>query len=116
MQVLKKNFTRYNNKREDWLLIKRAYQFALGAHADQKRVSGDSFITHPVGVACILAELELDLVTIITGMLHDVLEDTPVTYADLEREFGGEVAVLVDGATKLSRMEFRSKEEQQAET
>jgi len=116
MQALKKNFTRYNNKREDWLLIKRAYQFALGVHADQKRVSGDSFITHPVGVACILAELELDLVTIITGMLHDVLEDTPVTYADLEREFGGEVAVLVDGATKLSRMEFRSKEEQQAET
>ncbi|HAP32755.1 MAG TPA: (p)ppGpp synthetase [Firmicutes bacterium] len=116
MQLLKKSFTRYNRKKEDWLLIKRAYQFALSAHADQKRVSGDSYITHPLGVACILTELELDLVTIITGLLHDVLEDTPVTYADLEREFGGEVAGLVDGATKLSRMEFRSKEEQQAET
>ncbi len=116
MQLLKKCFTRYNNKKEDWSLIRRAYQFALNAHGNQKRVSGDSYITHPLGVACILAELELDLVTIMTGLLHDVIEDTPVTYAELEREFGQEVAGLVDGVTKLSRMEFRSKEEQQAET
>ena len=113
---MKKTFSRYNNKKEDWALIKRAYQFAVQAHGSQKRVSGDSFITHPLGVACILAELELDLVTIITGLLHDVIEDTPLTIADLEREFGQEVAGLVDGVTKLSRMEFRSKEEQQAET
>ncbi len=116
MQLLKKNFSRYNNKKEDWLLIKRAYQFALNAHGNQKRVSGDWYITHPLGVARILAELELDLVTIMTGLLHDVLEDTAVTYDELEKEFGPEVADLVEGVTKLGRMEFRSKEEQQAET
>ena len=116
MQVLKKSFTHYNTKKDDWSLIRRAYQFALKAHADQKRVSGDSYITHPLGVACILAELELDLVTILTGLLHDVIEDTPVTVDEIEQEFGSEVANLVDGVTKLSRMEFRSKEEQQAET
>jgi len=116
LQHLKRHFTSYNNKKEDWALIRKAYQFALKAHAGQKRVSGDSFITHPLGVAIILSELELDLVTIITGLLHDVLEDTPVTYEEIEQEFGEEVASLVDGVTKLSRMEFRSKEEHQAET
>ncbi|NLX90107.1 MAG: bifunctional (p)ppGpp synthetase/guanosine-3',5'-bis(diphosphate) 3'-pyrophosphohydrolase [Firmicutes bacterium] len=116
LQQLKRRFTRYNKKREDWALVRKAYQFALKAHEGQKRVSGDSFITHPLGVASILAELELDLVTIMTGLLHDVLEDTPVTYEELDDEFGEEVAALVDGVTKLSRMEFRSKEEHQAET
>ncbi len=116
LQQLKRHFTSYNNKKEDWAFIRKAYQFALKAHAGQKRVSGDSFITHPLGVAIILSELELDLVTIITGLLHDVLEDTPVTYEEIEQEFGEEAASLVDGVTKLSRMEFRSKEEHQAET
>ena len=116
LQHLKRRFTSYNKKREDWALIRKAYQFALKAHAGQKRVSGDSFITHPLGVATILSELELDLVTIMTGLLHDVLEDTPITYEEIDDEFGEEVAVLVDGVTKLSRMEFRSKEEHQAET
>ena len=116
LQQLKKRFTSYNNNKEDWALIRKAYQFAMKAHAGQKRVSGDSYITHPLGVANILSELELDLGTIITGLLHDVLEDTPVTYEEIEEEFGEEVASLVDGVTKLSRMEFRSKEEHQAET
>jgi guanosine-3',5'-bis(diphosphate) 3'-pyrophosphohydrolase len=116
LQILKRRFTRYNKKREDWSLIRKAYQFAMKAHAGQKRVSGDLFITHPLGVANILADLELDLVTVICGLLHDVLEDTPVTYDEIEEEFGEEVAYLVDGVTKLSRMEFRSKEEHQAET
>ena len=116
LQILKRRFSKYNDKREDWALVRRAYQFALKAHAGQKRVSGESYITHPLGVAYILADLELDLVTIVTGLLHDVLEDTPVTYDELENEFGEEVASLVDGVTKLSRMEFRSKEEHQAET
>ena len=114
LQQLKKRFTSYNNNKEDWALIRKAYQFAMKAHAG--RVSGDSYITHPLGVANILSELELDLGTIITGLLHDVLEDTPVTYEEIEEEFGEEVASLVDGVTKLSRMEFRSKEEHQAET
>jgi guanosine-3',5'-bis(diphosphate) 3'-pyrophosphohydrolase len=116
LQLLKQRFTKYNHKKEDWELIYQAYQFALRAHDGQKRVSGDSYITHPLGVAFILSDLELDLVTIITGLLHDVLEDTLVAYEEIEQEFGEEVAYLVDGVTKLSRMEFRSKEEHQAET
>ncbi|RJX26044.1 MAG: bifunctional (p)ppGpp synthetase/guanosine-3',5'-bis(diphosphate) 3'-pyrophosphohydrolase [Dethiobacter sp.] len=116
LQILKRRFVKYNDRREDWALIRKAYQFALKAHAGQKRVSGESYITHPLGVAYILADLELDLVTIVTGLLHDVLEDTPVSYDEIEKEFGEEVASLVDGVTKLSRMEFRSKEEHQAET
>ncbi|MGI5881838.1 MAG: RelA/SpoT family protein [Dethiobacteria bacterium] len=116
LQQLKRRFTSYNKKKEDWVSIRKAYQFALKAHEGQKRVSGDSFITHPLGVACILSELELDLVTILTGLLHDVLEDTTISFEEIEEEFGEEVAVLVDGVTKLSRMEFRSKEEHQAET
>ncbi len=116
LQQLKKSLQNYNDNKEDWALIRKAYSFALNAHAGQKRVSGDSYITHPLGVANILAELELDVVTIITGLLHDVLEDTSVSYDEIEQEFGDEVASLVNGVTKLSSMEFRSKEEHQAET
>lgn len=116
LQQLKKSLQNYNDNKEDWALIRKAYSFALNAHAGQKRVSGDSYITHPLGVANILTELELDVVTIITGLLHDVLEDTSVTYDEIEQEFGDEVASLVNGVTKLSSMEFRSKEEHQAET
>jgi guanosine-3',5'-bis(diphosphate) 3'-pyrophosphohydrolase len=116
LQSLKQHFTKYNHKEEDWALVQKAYDFALRAHEGQKRVSGDSYITHPLDVAHILSNLELDLVTIITGLLHDVLEDTLVSYEEIEKEFGEEVASLVDGVTKLSRIEFRSKEEHQAET
>lgn len=116
LRQLKKSLQNYNDNKEDWALIRKAYSFALNAHAGQKRVSGDSYITHPLGVANILAELELDVVTIITGLLHDVLEDTSVSYDEIEQEFGDEVASLVNGVTKLSSMEFRSKEEHQAET
>ncbi len=116
LQKLMGRFKKYNNKIEDWALIRKAYRFALKAHAGQKRVSGEPYITHPLGVAYILADLELDLITIVTGLLHDVLEDTHISYEEIEEEFGEEAASLVDGVTKLSRMEFRSKEEHQAET
>ncbi len=116
LQLLREQFLNYNNRKEDWEIIRRAYDFALKAHSGQTRVSGDSYITHPLGVALLLTELELDVVTIITGLLHDVLEDTSITYEQVENEFGEETAYLVDGVTKLSRMEFRSKEEHQAET
>ncbi len=116
LQTLKKKFKQYNNNLESWALINKAYQFALKAHAGQKRLSGEPYITHPLGVAYILADLELDLITIIAALLHDVLEDTSCRYEEIEKEFGEEVASLVDGVTKLSRMEFRSKEEHQAET
>ncbi|MEW5785982.1 MAG: bifunctional (p)ppGpp synthetase/guanosine-3',5'-bis(diphosphate) 3'-pyrophosphohydrolase [Bacillota bacterium] len=113
---LKKRVTRYYPAAEDWAVVEKAYHFALQAHSGQLRESGESYIIHPLGVAKILADLELDLVTITAGLLHDVAEDTTVTLAEINDQFGAEVAALVDGVTKLSRLEFTSKEEQQAET
>jgi len=113
---LKKKIQRYYPNLEDWAMVEKAYEFSLKAHSGQLRESGESYIIHPLGVVLILAELELDLVTIIAGLLHDVVEDTEVTLDDIRSEFGDEVAALVDGVTKLSRLDFTSKEEQQAET
>ncbi len=113
---LKKAIQRYYPKLEDWAMIEKAYHFSQEAHSGQLRESGESYIIHPLGVVMILAELELDLVTIVAGLLHDVVEDTAVTLEDIRQEFGPEVASLVDGVTKLSRLDFTSKEEQQAET
>ena len=103
------------NPTADLELIRRAYFFAAKAHAGQFRVSGDPYIEHPLGIAFILAELELDVTTIVGGLLHDVVEDTAVTLKELEEGFGKELAAIVDGVTKLSRIEFKSKEEQQVE-
>ncbi len=116
LSALKKKIKRYYPDLEDWTLVEKAYKYSLEAHAGQLRESGESYIMHPLGVVMILAELELDLVTIIAGFLHDVVEDTDLTLDDIRDEFGEEVAVLVDGVTKLSRLDFSSKEEQQAET
>jgi len=113
---LKKAVQRYYPKLEDWAMVEKAYHFSQEAHSGQLRESGESYIIHPLGVVMILAELELDLVTIVAGLLHDVVEDTDLTLEDIRREFGTEVASLVDGVTKLSRLDFTSKEEQQAET
>ncbi|MBC7345929.1 MAG: bifunctional (p)ppGpp synthetase/guanosine-3',5'-bis(diphosphate) 3'-pyrophosphohydrolase, partial [Clostridia bacterium] len=96
-------------------LLRHAYRFAALAHNGQRRRSGEEFIVHPLEVALILAHLQLDVVTIAAGILHDVVEDTGTSLAEVEREFGAEIALLVDGVTKLSRLEYRSKEEQQAE-
>jgi len=103
------------NKKADISLVKKAYDFALEAHRGQYRLSGEEYIEHPLQVALILAELELDVVTIAAGILHDVVEDTEVTLDEIRGEFGEEIALLVDGVTKLSRIEFTSKEEQQVE-
>jgi GTP pyrophosphokinase len=103
------------NPNADRSLVVRAYAFAEKAHAGQFRISGDPYIQHPLGVALILAELELDIITIAASLLHDVVEDTHFTLQDIEREFGKEIADLVDGVTKLSRIEYKSKEEQQVE-
>lgn len=113
-QELLKTVSLYN-KNADLSMLNRAYVFASDAHGNQKRISGEPFILHPLAVALILAELELDLETLVAGLLHDVVEDTQVTLEQIEREFGTEIALLVDGVTKLSRLEFRSKEENQAE-
>ncbi len=116
LNELKKRIQRYYPDLEDWELVERAYNYSVEAHSGQLRESGESYITHPLGVALILTELELDLVTIVAGLLHDVVEDTSVTLEQIRAEFGEEVAALVDGVTKLSRLDFTSKEEQQAET
>ncbi|MDF2876821.1 MAG: relA [Sporomusa sp.] len=96
-------------------MVEKAYQLAYNSHAGQLRVSGEEYICHPLGVANILADLQIDAVTISASLLHDVVEDTDVTLEKLEKEFSKEVAMLVDGVTKLSRIEYKSKEEQQLE-
>jgi guanosine-3',5'-bis(diphosphate) 3'-pyrophosphohydrolase len=103
------------NPKADFDVIKDAYEYAEKAHREQKRFSGEPFIVHPLEVAKILAELELDQETIVAGLLHDVVEDTGVTLENIKERFGGEVALLVDGATKLGKLEYISKEEQQVE-
>jgi guanosine-3',5'-bis(diphosphate) 3'-pyrophosphohydrolase len=96
-------------------LIRRAYAFAEERHRDQVRRSGEAFITHPLGCARIAAGLGLDPAAIAAALLHDTVEDTGATVSDIEREFGPEVAALVDGVTKLTRIHFESQEERQAE-
>ncbi|MGQ9557220.1 MAG: RelA/SpoT family protein [Desulfurispora sp.] len=103
------------NPAADVALLRKAYSYAEQAHRGQRRISGEEYITHPLAVTHILADLELDLATLLAGLLHDVVEDTGFTLEDIEREFGGEVARLVDGVTKISKLEFKSKEERQAE-
>jgi GTP diphosphokinase / guanosine-3',5'-bis(diphosphate) 3'-diphosphatase len=95
--------------------IHQAYLVALEAHRDQKRRTGEPYITHPVAVACILAEMKMDHQTIMAALLHDVIEDTPMTKEMLEAQFGMVVAELVDGVSKLTQIEFVSRAEQQAE-
>lgn len=100
----------------DVSMIEKAYQLAKKAHAGQCRKSGEPYIVHPLWVAIILADLEMDKETIVSGMLHDVVEDTEVSEEDIKREFGEEVALLVDGVTKLGRLSYSSdKLEVQAE-
>ena len=104
-----------NNKKSDLKLIKRAYDFAKEKHGDQLRKSGEPYIIHPVQVAYILANLELDDATICAALLHDVAEDTEVTIQDLAKEFSSEIAEMVDGVTKLGNLKYTSAEEQQVE-
>jgi RelA/SpoT family (p)ppGpp synthetase len=95
--------------------LSKAYNFAIEAHKNQKRVSGAPYVVHPVAVADILAELKLDSATIITGLLHDTIEDTKITYDVVLKEFGKEVADLVDGVTKISALEEKVTDNSQAE-
>ncbi|MGI6145340.1 MAG: RelA/SpoT family protein [Peptococcia bacterium] len=105
---------KYQNP-EELEIVKAAYAFAKKAHTKQKRISGEPYICHSLAVAQILNSLELDMATIAAGLLHDVVEDTPVVLSEIEEKFGAEIALLVDGVTKLTRLESRSKEEQQVE-
>src|SRR5580698_7586961 len=99
----------------DTALIDAAYVLATKAHGAQKRDNGDPYITHPVAVADILAGYRLDTASIVTGLLHDVIEDTPVKLPEITQRFGKEIAGLVDGVTKLTRLELQSDRTKQAE-
>jgi len=101
--------------RLDRELLARAYRFSEKAHSGQTRRSGEPYVTHCVEVAKILADLQLDTVTVASGLIHDVVEDTSVTVADVEREFGGEVAGIVDGLTKIASLPFGTSQERQVE-
>ncbi|HWB72889.1 MAG TPA: bifunctional (p)ppGpp synthetase/guanosine-3',5'-bis(diphosphate) 3'-pyrophosphohydrolase, partial [Egibacteraceae bacterium] len=105
-----------HSPRVDLREVVRAYETAAAAHDGQQRVSGDPYIVHPVSVAEVLAELGMDTATVVAALLHDVIEDTDTTVADLARDFGDEAAALVDGVTKLDRIKTASREQQQAES
>ena len=96
-------------------LVKKAYRYSAKAHRKQKRYSGEAYISHLLEVAKILADLELDMITISAGILHDVIEDTNTPLSTIKEEFGEEIAMLVNGVTKLSKISFKTREEQQAE-
>jgi GTP diphosphokinase / guanosine-3',5'-bis(diphosphate) 3'-diphosphatase len=106
---------RTRNPKLDAKELHRAFAYAEEAHHGQKRLSGEDFIEHPLAVATILADLGMDLTTLQAALLHDVVEDTDIAQDDIRREFGDEVAAIVDGLTKLDAIRFRSREQEQAE-
>jgi GTP diphosphokinase / guanosine-3',5'-bis(diphosphate) 3'-diphosphatase len=111
--LLKK--VRAYNPKADVRQVQRAYESAEASHRGQVRKSGEPFIEHPLGVAHILADLGMDTITLEAALLHDVVEDTSFSLEDIERDFGNEVAGIVDGLTKLEKIEYRTREQQQAE-
>ncbi len=104
-----------HNKRADVKLIRRAYNYALSHHGEQKRLSGEPYIIHPTQVAYILATLGLDDATICAALMHDLVEDTEITLEDISNEFSPEIAEMVNGVTKLGKINYVSAEEQQVE-
>src|SRR5229473_3785030 len=96
-------------------VLARAYQFSAASHQGQQRASGEPYLSHPLAVANLLVDFKMDVTTVTAGLLHDVLEDTVATKDDLAREFGPEIAELVDGVTKIGKLAFSSREERQAE-
>jgi GTP pyrophosphokinase len=107
---------RENRPKDDITPIEKAYAYAARYHAGQLRASGEPYLMHPLAVAKILADMRMDVVSIVTGLLHDIVEDTTVSAADVQKEFGEEVARCVDGVTKLSKIDFFSSEDRQAES
>src|SRR5229473_6196614 len=96
-------------------VLARAYQFSAASHQGQQRASGEPYLSHPLAVAHLLVDFKMDVTTVTAGLLHDVLEDTGATKDELEREFGQEIANLVDGVSKIGKLAFSSREERQAE-
>jgi guanosine-3',5'-bis(diphosphate) 3'-pyrophosphohydrolase len=106
---------RANRPSDDLELVRKAYEFSQKNHAGQSRASGEPYLVHPLGVAQVLAEMKMDAVAIAAGLLHDSVEDTSVTIVDIRKEFGEQVAHIVEGVTKISQIDFATREEQQAE-
>jgi GTP diphosphokinase / guanosine-3',5'-bis(diphosphate) 3'-diphosphatase len=104
-----------NRPHDDLSIVKKAYDFSLKHHEGQSRASGEPYIVNPLEVALVLAEMKMDPVAIAAGLLHDSVEDTSVTIVDIRKEFGEQVAHIVEGVTKISKIEFATREEQQAE-
>ena len=113
-EVLRENLKK-KNPNIDLSVLEKAFELADSMHKDQKRKSGEPFVIHPVAVATMLADMDMDMPSIVAGMLHDVIEDTPVTTDEMKEMFGEEITYLVDGVTKLKRIPFSTKEELQAE-
>lgn len=109
------NLIKASGRSFDLEQIEHAYQVAAEAHKEQKRKSGEPYITHPVAAACILVELGMDTPCVVAGLLHDVVEDTDITLEEITKMFGKEIANLINGVTKLGKVPFSSREEQQAE-
>src|SRR5436309_7414896 len=107
---------RANRRNDDLELIRKAYEFSQKYHAGQTRASGEPYLAHPLEVALVLAEMKMDPVAIAAGLLHDSVEGTSVTIVDIRKEFGEQVAHIVEGVTKISAIDFSTREEQQAET
>ena len=106
---------RANRPSDDLELVRKAYEFSQKHHAGQLRASGEPYLVHPLGVALVLAEMKMDPVAVAAGLLHDSVEDTSVTVVDIRKEFGEQVAHIVEGVTKISQIDFATREEQQAE-
>ncbi|HEC67730.1 MAG TPA: bifunctional (p)ppGpp synthetase/guanosine-3',5'-bis(diphosphate) 3'-pyrophosphohydrolase, partial [Candidatus Desulfofervidus auxilii] len=103
------------NPNADVSLFRKAYIYAAKAHKGQLRLSGEPYLSHPLNVAFILAKMRLDVITVVCGLLHDTVEDTLVTIEDIKNQFGEEIAVIIDGLTKLSKISFSSKRKRHAE-
>src|SRR5690242_20499393 len=104
-----------NRPNDDLELVRKAYEFSQKHHQGQSRASGEPYLVHPLGVALVLAEMRMDPVGVAAGLLHDSVEDTSVTIVDIRKEFGEQVAHIVEGVTKISQIDFATREEQQAE-
>src|SRR5690349_22523846 len=100
---------------DDLEIIRKAYDYSLHHHEGQLRATGEPYLVHPLEVACVLAEMKMDPVAIAAGLLHDSVEDTSVTIVDIRKDFGEQVAHIVEGVTKISKIDFVTREEQQAE-
>ena len=105
-----------NRPQDDLSIVKKAYDYSLKNHEGQSRASGEPYLVHPLEVALVLAEMKMDPVAIAAGLLHDSVEDTSVTIVDIRKEFGEQVAHIVEGVTKISKIDFATREERRPKT